>query len=133
MKFDRLHYSLGAAAVACALSCIGLYVALAASQDEVRKYMAVGAYAFINGQNQVMKAVHEARMRDEQLARYMTPEGLSAYRASLVPQVPGVKVQADELPTVDSAALERVIELASQQTAAGSSASSTSMNRREQP
>lgn len=115
MKLDRLHYTLGAAAAACVLACIVLSAALVAAHNETRKYMAVGSYAIINGQNQVLKAVHETRLSDELLELYMTPEGMSAYRASLVPQIPGAKVQAIELPAVERAALERVIALASRQ------------------
>jgi hypothetical protein len=121
MKLDRLHYTLGAAAVACALAGVFLTAALATSQDEARKYKAVGAYAFINGQNQVLKAIHETRLSDALLERYMTPEGLSAYRASLVPQIPGAKPLAIELPAIDRAALEEVIALANQQPAAAKS------------
>lgn len=118
MKLDRLHYALGAAAAACALSSMYLAAELTISHGEVHKYKAVGAYAFINGQNQVLKAVRETRISDEQLERYMTPESLIAYRASLVPQIPGAKPLTIQLPTVDRAALEEVIALANQQPAA---------------
>lgn len=118
MKLDRLHYTLGAAAAAFALSCIYLAAALSSSRDEAHEYMKVGAFALINGQNQVVKAVHDAhdaRASDDLLERYMTPEGARSYRASLAPQIRGAKLQAIELPAVDRAALDRVIALASQQ------------------
>jgi hypothetical protein len=79
--------------------------------------MAVGAYAFINGQNEVLKAIHEIRVNSEQEERYMTPEGLSAFRQSLGVPVPGATPPAIKLPNVSRDALERVIALATEQSA----------------
>jgi len=79
--------------------------------------MAVGAYAFIKGQNEVLKAIHATRVNTEQEERYMTPEGLSAFRQSLAVQVPGAKPPAIKLPNVSRDTLERVVALAAEQSA----------------
>lgn len=115
MKIDKLHMTLGALASVLTLACIWLLSALVTSREQAQQYMAVGAYAFINGQNEVMKAIHETRVNIEQQERYMTPEGLRVFRQSLGEQVPGATSPAIKLPNVSRDALERVIALAAEQ------------------
>jgi hypothetical protein len=117
MKIDKLHVTLGALASVLAVACIWLLSALVTSREQAQQYIAVGAYAFINGQNEVLKAIHETRVNTEQEVRYMTPEGLSAYRQSLGAPVPGAKPPAIKLPNVSRDALERVVSLAAEQSA----------------
>lgn len=118
MKKDKLHLTLGSAVAFLAVACGWLATELKASKEEARQYMAVGAYAFINGQNEVLKAIHDTRSNEVRLAPYMTPEGLSAFRESLdalVPQLPGSKPRSLSLPTVNRDAMASVLALAAKQ------------------
>lgn len=120
VKKDKLHLTLGSAAAVLAVACGWLATELAASKEEARQYRAVGAYAFINGQNEVLEAIHDTRANEERLERYMTPEGLSAFRESLdarMPQLPGSKPRSISLPAVNREAMESVLALASKQSA----------------